>query len=645
MANLFSEKPIVEIVAVPGRDGTDIPIDDRLSDTSENPVQNKVVKQAIDNAVSATEDYATQAVEQAYEQLDEAKQDVLDDSGAGQNIKTINGESILGTGNLEVGSQIDVDDALNPTSENPVQNRTLYNAFNELNSTVTDTVYRLANREYGYTHEAIVTDDLENDYNLIINGGYQRLYNPPIDWATKYASYYYLDDTIYRLNTSPTWDWSVEYYKRYTPNSDLANVSAVGMLAVLNHGVYTAVPTQPADWEVNYDKYFYLTSEGYIFNEDSTWNPNRSYYSYSGDVVRTQENRLFINGEESNGYTFRGANSQNGIELVKIWWFESDGSLVLDIPEVYSIDNLSVKKMNVEPVINNISSVYTFREVFENTSMSSSNYNSETKILEYNRSLGRSGTLQGFIPQNIVEFRSNHTNINTTNSSAGYSPFFVNGGTRTNLKRIKMPELISISASSPSGRSGFNGCVSLEIHKEDIPMLKTIDSMNEHFGAFGGVNVVELPETVEIVGSYSFSGVGVSTVTFGIRNKKIILYCREADFKPNWCTLSASEYFEMCYHWATSIDISKAASTVWDTDAPYLDLINNRLDDVGFVTAPSNNGNADYDSVTGTYTPNTTGTGAYNTAHYITVPTARLAVLPQEATDAAFNKGFEIRGA
>ena len=51
---------------------------------------------------------------------------------SGTNIKTINGNSILGEGNLviESGSQITVDDALSTTSTNPVQNKVITGALN-----------------------------------------------------------------------------------------------------------------------------------------------------------------------------------------------------------------------------------------------------------------------------------------------------------------------------------------------------------------------------------------------------------------------------------------------------------------------------------------------------------------------------------
>ena len=59
-----------------------------------------------------------------------SKQDVL---VSGQNIKTINGNSILGSGNLEIqggGSAVTVDDALSTISTNPVQNKVITEKIN-----------------------------------------------------------------------------------------------------------------------------------------------------------------------------------------------------------------------------------------------------------------------------------------------------------------------------------------------------------------------------------------------------------------------------------------------------------------------------------------------------------------------------------
>ena len=56
-----------------------ITIDDTLSDTSENPVQNKVVKQAIDNKADKT--IATTSADGLMSAADKAKLDSLSSSG------------------------------------------------------------------------------------------------------------------------------------------------------------------------------------------------------------------------------------------------------------------------------------------------------------------------------------------------------------------------------------------------------------------------------------------------------------------------------------------------------------------------------------------------------------------------------------
>ena len=58
-----------------------------------------------------------------------AKQDTL---VSGENIKTVNGQSLLGNGNIDItsGGTITVDSSLSTTSENPVQNKVITNAIN-----------------------------------------------------------------------------------------------------------------------------------------------------------------------------------------------------------------------------------------------------------------------------------------------------------------------------------------------------------------------------------------------------------------------------------------------------------------------------------------------------------------------------------
>lgn len=83
--------------------GSSITIDDFLSLTSTNPVQNKVIALALNE-----------------------KQAIL---VSGVNIKTINNQSILGEGNLEI-DEITVDKVLSPTSTNPVENQAVTKGLN-----------------------------------------------------------------------------------------------------------------------------------------------------------------------------------------------------------------------------------------------------------------------------------------------------------------------------------------------------------------------------------------------------------------------------------------------------------------------------------------------------------------------------------
>lgn len=65
---------------------------------------------------------------------------------SGTNIKTINNESILGSGNIEIqggGGSVTVDDALSTTSENPVQNKVIANAINAKQDKISSSISKV----------------------------------------------------------------------------------------------------------------------------------------------------------------------------------------------------------------------------------------------------------------------------------------------------------------------------------------------------------------------------------------------------------------------------------------------------------------------------------------------------------------------
>jgi hypothetical protein len=92
-------------------------VDNALSETSTNPLQNKIIYSLANQLLAQVN----------------AKQDTL---VSGTNIKTINGNSILSSGNLNLITPTDVDSELSETSTNPLQNKTIYGLANQLSEQV-----------------------------------------------------------------------------------------------------------------------------------------------------------------------------------------------------------------------------------------------------------------------------------------------------------------------------------------------------------------------------------------------------------------------------------------------------------------------------------------------------------------------------
>ena len=107
---------VVSTIKTYGQDGTEVTsqvcngivVDSSLSDSSTNPVQNKVVKSAIDGKSTVA---------------------ISDTLATGTTLANI---TIDGTTTAIKGSDIEVDEELSPTSTNPVENKAIYDALNNL---------------------------------------------------------------------------------------------------------------------------------------------------------------------------------------------------------------------------------------------------------------------------------------------------------------------------------------------------------------------------------------------------------------------------------------------------------------------------------------------------------------------------------
>lgn len=135
-------------IDIQGTEGSDtaITVDDFLSSTSTNPVQNKVLKNILDE-----------------------KQDKLT---SGQTLKTINNQSLLGSGNISItgdGASIAVDTELSASSKNPVQNNVITLALgNKQDKLTVDS--ELSISSYNPIQNKTVTTALANKQDTLISG-------------------------------------------------------------------------------------------------------------------------------------------------------------------------------------------------------------------------------------------------------------------------------------------------------------------------------------------------------------------------------------------------------------------------------------------------------------------------------------------
>lgn len=145
--------------------GSSITVDAALNEESINPVQNKVITQninqinseleqkqpkgdyALRTEIPDTSDFITEAQVDTKLEGYAPKSDIPDVSDlaskeevstaiSSQQFKTVNGQEITGEGNIEIqgGSTVTVDDALNAESVNPVQNKVITEKINAMDA-------------------------------------------------------------------------------------------------------------------------------------------------------------------------------------------------------------------------------------------------------------------------------------------------------------------------------------------------------------------------------------------------------------------------------------------------------------------------------------------------------------------------------
>lgn len=309
----------------------------------------------------------------------------------------------------------------------------------------------LANRVYGYTHTAIVTDDLEKDYQDII-----------------------------------------------TANPDLANVSAVGLLAILS----------------------------------------------DGDTVTVQGNRMFINGEEEQAdYSFSGENSENGIEVVKIWYFEKDAALQLLKLNMTIIKCSEITKNANPPVLST--------DFYDG--INSIEYDTIPSVKPIGVTQQKNTYSFNFpndkISDQAIAYESLATTIGQQNKS------FVNNSV---LRKISFPNLRQISV---GGVTNQCFCNIQNLTELNLPNLKRIENNVAGMSApFNNLPKVVLPKDMKYVGKWALNNI-----------RTLLLYCTQAEFNNDWFEEGSPTRFELVCgvgEWEATVNL-KVAATSWNNTGKF----------------------------------------------------------------------------
>lgn len=103
-----------EVTLAPLGYGGAVQVDEEMSDDSENPVQNKVVKAYVDDAVADKQDTIAdlEDIRQGAAAGATALQNVPEEYVTENDFKTINGQPILGSGDLEINPGVSEDDII-----------------------------------------------------------------------------------------------------------------------------------------------------------------------------------------------------------------------------------------------------------------------------------------------------------------------------------------------------------------------------------------------------------------------------------------------------------------------------------------------------------------------------------------------------
>lgn len=382
--------------------------------------------------------------------------------------------------------------------------------------------------------DSITLEQLQTAQNNFINQRTAEINQLKTDNAAALAALEALSQRVYGYehDSFAVKDINVVYNDIIDNNSELADLSAIGFVAVLKEG----------------------------------------------ETVSRQGNRMFLNGaEEVEDYTFSPSDEENIAEFVTVWYFSNNGALNFAVNNFNMLQFCIVKSNDDNSTISiGAGNINHAKELILKNYAPSTSYNVEKVVAD--------DFINGLLLSGIPLTNTTRRFSSNVKKLKDCGDMFKN---KTALELIDFPELEYIEI---TGRQMYNLFHISSNAELNFPKLKHIDVyFHGDYGMIQNCQKVILPETLEYV---NLSG---GKICYGIK-QKVVLNCKNLESMPNgWYKGTPPPELEIADDWACSIDLSIVApnevGSKWLDKDTWTDLFENTLrnmdDDVREIKIPS----------------------------------------------------------
>lgn len=324
--------------------GETITIDPVLDDSSTNAVQNRVIKAALDGKASVSHTHTASQITDLSSVLENKQEKLV----SGTNIKTINGNSLLGEGDITIeggGVSIEVDSALDATSTNPVENKTVTEALNAKQKTlISGTDIKTINGEsiLGSGDLTVTSEGVVPSYTVKLKG-----VDTSLAVRNTYSSYIPISGVITASSNRPTVT-STEGYETLE-----ALIEGLGINQDMNPDfILDMVSTSSPYFYIAYYKVVMFKLTVYYFKVEAN-----SLFSSFTDYIPSSGSKVYCMGFEGNRdfYVWNGSVITKNPTSTQTIKYLDGSTIMLGADTIYEIvEDIDLNGSTITPAVGSI---------------------------------------------------------------------------------------------------------------------------------------------------------------------------------------------------------------------------------------------------------------------------------------------------